>query len=174
MQSNEEVLRIAKDWVGLYAPKNLREDSAELLITWVLEHDGGLISFSGLNRAVESLGDQVLVPEKSQRQKDLEKAARGDQHQRDEYFKTISPESQKPLVDRQKKATDAELKGIKDEISKEINNYTVTRHCGMDYAKTEYGQQELRKVLANHDTTTIEGAKRALSAVRAAKNKLNQ
>jgi hypothetical protein len=174
MQSNEEVIRIAKDWVELYAPKNLREDSAEALITWVLEHDGGLMSFSGLNRAVQALGDQVLVPERSANEIAMERAARGDKHMRDEFFKSLKPEAQKPLVDHQKKEAEKELKTIKDEITKEIENHFVAHHLGPNYSRTESERETLRQVLAQYKTDTVANAKLALSAVREAKAKLTR
>jgi hypothetical protein len=173
MQSTEEVFRIIKDWDGLgYAPKNLirTEKTAELLIAWVMENEGGVMSFTGLNKAVDAL------PEVLQRElTPVERAARGDKKMRDAYYESLKPQVR--LVDAQNqkgvdKAREKEIQNIRDEIGTAINSHMVTTPNGCNYSKTEYDQNHLRSVLAQHDVSTVENANKALAAVLSAKSTL--
>jgi hypothetical protein len=57
MQTKEEVLRVVRDWSEMYAPSNIikTEQTAALLVQWIFQNDGEIVSFSGLNRAVVAL-----------------------------------------------------------------------------------------------------------------------
>jgi hypothetical protein len=182
MQSNEEVIRVMKDWFAYYAPKNVRQDvqTGTLLAEWCLNHEGGITSFSGLDRAVTSLGDQVLVPEPTKAERDAKAAAKA-------YRDTIKNKPGRYTVaDTQKdnaasaakaktEATAKELAAIKAEISREISSYSKGHPSGgLNYTATESGQAKLSKEAGNYQQlTAVEAAKAVLANVRAAKYRLS-
>jgi hypothetical protein len=183
MQSREEMSRIWTDWKSLYAPKNFIDDdnSQVLLADFVVTHYGGVPSFTALNAAVVALASQVLTPEPTPAQIEADLAAKANARQRREYLDSLKPQetleqqklSQKRIRQTQKAVNEKELKSINSLIDHEINGYVVGHANGhTDYAKTNYGQADLRVVRDKYPRNTLENAKAALSAVRTAKVKL--
>ena len=176
MQSSEQILSIWTDWKNYHAPKGLIENdhTMGLLADYIAKKHGGVVSRTSLDAAVAALGNQVLVPEPSSVQKAIETAAKGDKKMRDDFFKSIKPQTSIAKVAQEKNAADKELKVFTDEIAREINSHAVYRFNRPDYSATESQQNALRDIAAKYDTTTVDGAKRALDAVLAAKSKLNR
>jgi len=182
-QSNAEIFRIAKDWEELYAPENLIRDArtASLLVEWVLANEG-IVSFTGFNHAVAALASQVLTPEPTPAEIEIDKANKLEAKMRADVKESRKPQS---VVTRHdfsaqraaivtKEAQVKELRGLVSQIEREISSYTRGHVSGvMDYAATEYGQQDLRAVRDQHHRSTIANAKACLDAVRLAKSKMS-
>jgi len=173
-QSTAEIYRILKDWAGLYAPANLAktEETAKLLVDWVMANDGGIVSFVGLNRAAQALGDKILVKEPTPIEKAFAIDSKNLKQNLNEKTAALTQQKQRTTV-IENKAVEKELKAVVDEIHKEINNFLVTQGGRANYARTEYGQSKLREVLAQHDIRSVGNAKLALAAIRRAKGNLS-
>jgi hypothetical protein len=180
MQTVEEVRRIADDWGRNIAPKDMvqNEKNGGLLTNYCL-NQFGVITAGGLTLAYNALRsrlDLTKEPTKS------ELAAKLEAKMRKDYADSIAPQTTlgrqktnqtKAEADKQA-ANEKECKTILSQIEFEINNYTKGHHSGAtDYSATESGRNALRGVRDLHDRRTIQGAKLALSAVRAAKSKMS-
>src|SRR5438105_3307625 len=65
LQSKGEILQVMTDWETFHAPKNLIKDeqTAHLLVDYIVKNHGGIISYTSLNAAAAALASQVLTPE---------------------------------------------------------------------------------------------------------------
>jgi hypothetical protein len=183
MQSHEQITSIWTDWKTYHSPKNLKdtEKTMELLADYVAKNYQGIVSRASLDAAVAALGANVLVPEPSAQEKAVANAAKLEAHMRQDYADSKSDKSiagtqkrnQQKANEDNKAAAEKAYKTVVNQIENEISNYTIGHVSGsMDYGKTEYGRDKLRKVRDSHDRRTIAGAKSALSAVQVAKSKL--
>lgn len=183
IQTNDELIRVADEWFRNFRPSNLVIDgpsgtkNAELIMGHCFKRHG-IVTISGLTEAVRELGSQLeFVKEPTA----TEIAAKQEARMRKDYADSIAPQStlgrqklNQGKADAEKKiANDKEYRTLLAQIEFEISNYTVGHPSGgTDYSRTDSGRSTLRQVLESHDRRTIAGAKLALSAVRAAKNKL--
>jgi len=159
-QTQGEILRIFVDWKNLYAPKNLIENdqTASLLVDYVIKHHGGLVSFTALNAAVTALADQVLKPEPKPLTLD-ELAAIENTRMHADYMKSIAPQESfdaKVARDKQKRQAEAASKAqadAKGELARAISGYECYREngAGVDYTATEMVQRELALVKFGND-----------------------
>jgi hypothetical protein len=156
-QSHEEILRVFLDWKSLYAPKNYKNDSTSdtALAEFIATKEGGLVSFSGLNKAVEALGSQVLTPEKTDKEKFLEiQQKEKERNRRDalenkpkvgEYVppkKNFSPQEAERQTEKARK-DDAAIKQAKAIIE----SYMPVKNGRVDYAEQGVAQSAWSKKL---------------------------
>jgi len=177
-QSHGEIIRVFTDWKSLYAPKNLIDDeqTASLLVDYVVKNYSGIVSFTALNAAVAALSSQVL---KSEQQVAAEAAERAEARMRRDYLDSKKPQGYDPkelsrqATERAASQSTEKLATLNASISREINGYSRGNAFGsVDYIATESGQIELRRVASQHNLKTVAGAEAALEAVRVAKSKL--
>jgi hypothetical protein len=171
-QGTTEINLVFRDWLENFAPKTLIESDRNMVL--IAEYIGtkrqGIVTTTTLNQAVTALGNQL---EYKKVPSPIEKAFTADANALKRNLNARSEAfTQKRVVTVEDKAVEKELQGIKDEISREINSFSVASHGFPNYARTESGQKALRDVLAQHDTRTVGNAKLALSAVRMAKGRL--
>jgi hypothetical protein len=181
IQTIDEVRRIAADWGYNLAPADMvqNEKNAQLLVDYCLAQFG-VITAGGLTHAYNALRaklDLVPQPKKSQ----VEIAAKLEAKMRRDFAESIKPQSVKgrqnfndqKAAKEKTEALGKEFKSINSQIEYEISGYTAGHPSGVtDYSRTESGRATLRGVRDGYDRRFIEGARAALSAVRAAKNEL--
>jgi hypothetical protein len=184
MQSQEEILRLFDEYGRGFAPSDFlfTEHNASAMFNYVSEKYGGLFSVSYLIEAEKALGVQLQRKPQPKEPTQAEIAAKGEARMHRDWLESLKPQTtlyQQKLgqnrLDENKKAADAkELKSINSKIENEVGNFSVGHASGhQDYSRTDSGKQTLREVRDKHDRQTIEGARRALSAVRLAKSKLS-
>jgi hypothetical protein len=188
LQTSDELIRIADEWFRNFCPSNLVKDgpsgakNAELILSRCLQKYG-ILTISGMTESARELGPEgklALIPAPKEPTQ-VEIAAKLEAKMRKDYADSIAPQSleatqkrnqQKADVEK-KAANEKEYKTLVSQIEFEISNYSVGHPSGsLDYSRTDSGRDSLRKVRDEHDRRTIEGARRALSAVRLAKSKL--
>jgi len=165
-------LQTNADQIALYLKKNNLEWNADNVVTavWRL-HEKALILWEV---------DPIPPPVKSKAQAEAEQGAAMDRKQRENHFASTHQKSHVEAGEsgRQQHIVEAEakeLKTIKSQIAREIDGHIVGHHSGgINYTRTNSERGSLRSVLAQHKCDTVEAAKRALSAVRIAKNKLGR
>jgi hypothetical protein len=182
-QSHGEITRVFIDWKNFHAPKNLIDDeqTASLLVDYIVQNYGGNVSFTALNAAVAALGNQVLTPEPTPAEKAAADAVKAEARMRRDYLDSKKPqgfdhaaaEKEKAQATVVKKAQqEAEIKRIESRITSEINEYLATTPYGVDYSQTESNREKLRRVRDQHNRRTLEGVQQAYAEVKAAKSKL--
>jgi hypothetical protein len=157
MQSNEEIYGVVQDWEELgYAPKNLVKTPAvaSLLVEWILANNNGVVSFTGLNRAVIALGSQVVTPE--QKPLTQEEQAAIFQQRELKRIQKEQLENSVPFQDRRAAAMQAN-KDAKTENARQasawkerdrlIDSYSINLGPGrIDHARSESLKNQLRKL----------------------------
>lgn len=184
LQSNDEIIRVFDDWTRNFCPPNVVKNAKNAQL--IAEHcfkKHGIVTISGLTEAAHELGAAHLdlIPE-PKKPTQAEIAAKSEAKMRKDYADSIPSQStlgrqklnqEKADADK-KKANDKEYKTLLSQIEFEISNFTVGHASGvLDYSRTESGRDSLRAVRDKYDRRTIENARLALSAIRAAKNKLS-
>jgi hypothetical protein len=174
------VLAVADDWLRNYAPTDMvqNEKNAGILVLYCLDHFG-VVTTSGLTQAYNARRTTLDLVSPSKAKSEL--AAKLEAKMRKDFADSVAPNStlgrqkaNQEKADAEKKAaSEKELKAILSQIESEIENYTKGHVSGAtDYSATESGRNSLRRVRDSQDRRTIQGAKLALSAVRAEKMKM--
>jgi len=182
IQTIDEVRRIAADWGYNLAPADMvqNENNAQLLVDYCLSQFG-VITAGGLTQAYNALRAKLDLVSQPKKPTQVEIAAKLEAKMRRDFANSVAPQrlegvqkrNQQKAEAEKKAANEKEFKNLVSQIESEINNYTVGHPSGvLDYSRTESGRATLRDVRDGYDRRTIEGARVALSAVRAAKNKL--
>jgi hypothetical protein len=183
IQSTEEVIRIFDEWGRHHAPSSFiqNEKNAKLLLDHVLK-TYGLVSITYLTEAANALGSQLdLIPELTPAQIEANLAAKSEARMRRDLADSKKPQhtleqvnlSQQRLDANKKTANEKEYKTVLAQIDREISEVVIGHASGhQDYSRTDSAKQTLREVRDQHNRSTINGARTALTAVRAAKSKL--
>jgi hypothetical protein len=185
VQTQDEVLRLFDEYQrGGYAPSDLilDGDNGKTMFDFVIAK-WGVISITYLREAEQFLGAKLKrTKAPTQAEIEAERVAKGNARMRKDYLDSLRPqktlEQQKTgqaRLDANKKAANGkELKSINSQIEREISEHVVGHpRIGIDYSRTDSERDTLREARDKHaDRHTIEGARRALSAVKTAKSKL--
>src|ERR1700722_15088094 len=179
VQTQDEVLRLFDEYQrGGYAPSDLilDGDNGKTMFDFVIAK-WGVISITYLREAEQLLGGKLKrTKAPTQAEIEAERVAKGNARMRKDYLDSRRPQqtleqqktAQARLDSNKKAAAEKELKSINSQIEREISEHSANHpSMGIDYAKTESERDTLRRVRDEHNRTTIEGAKRALSAVKA-------
>jgi hypothetical protein len=186
LQSKDEMLRIADEWVRNFCPPNLITEgeagskNAALISQKCYDDQGGIISISGLTNAAHALAAKGLlalkptVVELTQAQKDeLAAKQQMDRQQRD-YLASIAPqESFEDKVNAEqarkaKEAADKAQHNAEHDIKMTIDGYQCYGVGRVDFPATEQAQKELYAVVLYKDgkrdpIATLREVKRIIS-----------
>jgi hypothetical protein len=180
LQTQDEIIRVFDEYQrGGYAPPDLilDADNGKTIFEFVVAK-WGIVSITYLRDAEKLLGSKL---KRKKQPTKAELAAKETAKQHADYLKSLEPQTtlyqQKLGQDRldanKKDALAKEFKNVLAQIETEIGNFSVGHASGhQDYSGTDSGKQILRSACDQYDRRTIEGARRALSAVRTAKSKL--
>lgn len=172
VQTQATVDTIYREWVGKYAPKDLKQtpENAAILSAYVKTYFAGAYSITSLTEAANnaeglqrvSAADAREAREHKERERmerdRVDILTRGNQKERN-----FSAEVEvKAAVDKKAKAQ----AGAKAEIDKIISSYIANRvnGPGQDYSLTDHRQKEMRVIESQH--------KDAVAALKAVREKL--
>jgi hypothetical protein len=171
LQSKGEILQVMTDWETFHAPKNLIKDeqTAHLLVDYIVKNHGGIISYTSLNAAAVALASQVLTPEPKQLTVDEQAAIF--QKREFERIQRETLENSVPFQERfeaaerakkQKEKAAGAQANAKTDIELAIDAYQCyrTNGSGIDHTMTDAMKAELRTVKVGNDSV------RTLAAVR--------
>jgi hypothetical protein len=163
LQSNEEMLRIADEWIRNFRPSNLvpSTKNAELILTQCLK-TSGVISISGMTEAAHAIAAQlelIPTPPAPKVKTADELAVEENTKMFRDYVESVKPqesfevrvraETAKKNAEKLAKAQ-ADAKG---QLAVAIAGYQCyrTSGAGIDYGATEMVQKELRTVKVGND-----------------------
>jgi hypothetical protein len=162
-QTEGEILRVYKDWVGLYAPKDIKNDeaTAQLLAEDTAANEDGLVSFVGLNKAAKRLGNRILkTPEEmavESRAKHEEASKKEQAKQARDFLDSIKPqpsfEEQQKTLKVKKDADEAKRQARAEQtLDSEIRTYQCNAGPGrIDWTKTNETIADLKKIEVRRD-----------------------
>jgi hypothetical protein len=186
MQTHDEVLRVFDEYQRGYATPDLilDGDNGRVMYEFVAAR-WGVVSITYLIEAEKMLGDKLArkpqpkVPTQAEIQAAAD--AKSEERMRKDYLQSLKPQhtleqeklSRDKLAENKRLAAAKELKDVNASIDSEINSYFVGNpNRGIDYSRTESGQQTMKAARDQHDRRTIDGARNALQAVREVKSRL--